>query len=289
MDLRKEISEFLTSRRARISPESAGLPSYSENRRVAGLRREELAMLAGVSVDYYTKIERGQLKGVSEPVIAGLARVLKLDDAERVYFDNLVKLSNPGIRSSGRSKPSTVRPSLQLLLDSIDAFPAYVRNGRLDILAANAMAKRFLSPIFTSQTGVPNMARFCLLDPAAQQFYVDWEEVATGTVGILRAHAISDPYDKQLTDLIGELSTRSEFFRVKWASNHVFEHKTGIKRFEHPEIGRLDLVFQGLDLPDDKGLRLNTYFAEPQTPTENGLKLLNILVNESRTQEDAAF
>ncbi|MEN9715360.1 MAG: hypothetical protein RJA35_827 [Actinomycetota bacterium] len=289
MDLRKDISDFLTSRRARISPESVGLPSYSPNRRVAGLRREEVAMLAGVSVDYYTRIERGQLKGVSESVVAGLARVLNLDDAERKYLDNLVSLSNPGIRLPSKPRPMVVKSSLLRLLESVEDVPMYVRNGRMDILAMNAMAKQFLSPVIASQGPQPNMARFCILDPSAQDYFVDWEKVATDTVGILRAQASRDPYDKQLTDLIGELCTLSEFFRVHWAAHNVHEHKGGTKRFNHPEVGQMELMFEAFDVPNEESLRLNTYFAPAGSASENALKLLRISAYESRTQTDAAL
>ncbi|MEY4410602.1 MAG: hypothetical protein RLZ69_176 [Actinomycetota bacterium] len=289
MDLRKEISEFLTSRRARITPEAAGLPTFSENRRVAGLRREEVAMLAGVSVDYYTRIERGHLRGVSDSVIAGLARVLNLDEAEVKYLNNLVALSNPSLRTPTKPKAAQVRPGLLRLLDSVEDVPMYIRNGRMDILAMNRLARNFFAPMIATQGERPNLARFCILDPAGREFFVDWERVATDTVGVLRAQAIKDPYDKPLTDLIGELCTRSEFFSHRWATHNVFEHRTGTKRFNHPEVGLLELHYEALDLPQDEGLRLNTYFAEKGSAAENGLKLLRISEYESRTPADAAL
>jgi len=289
MDLRKDISEFLTTRRGRITPEQAGLPSYSENRRVAGLRREEVAMLAGVSVDYYTRIERGQLKGVSESVISGIARVLNLDDAERGYLNNLVQLSNPTIRTVSKPKPSNVRQSILRLLDTMDSFPAYVRNDRLDIVAHNALTRQLFAPMFSAQPETPNVARFVFLDENSRDFFIDWEKIAKDSVGVLRSLASVNPYDKKLTDLIGELCTRSEFFRVHWAAHEVFEHKMGTKRFRHPEVGELDLNFEILVLPQDPGLVMATYFAAKNSPSENALKLLKIAEYESRTQTDAAF
>lgn len=289
MDLRKDVNEFLTTRRARITPEAAGLPIYSDSRRVPGLRREEVAMLAGVSVDYYTRIERGQLKGVSESVISGLARVLNLDEAERKYLNNLVAQANEGIRPVAKPRATSVRPSVLRLLETIQDVPAYVRNSRLEIVAANAMAKRFFSQTFDSQGARPNIAKFVYLDSRAQDFYVDWEKIATDTVGVLRAQASKDPYDRQLTDLIGELCTRSEFFAKRWAAHAVFEHKMGTKRFNHPEVGQVELFYEGFDMPQDPGLGMVTYFAAAGTTADNALKFLRIAEYESRTQADAAI
>src|SRR5215212_1379984 len=206
MDPRVEIREFLTSRRARITPEQAGLVSYG-SRRVPGLRREEVAVLAGVSVPYYTRLERGDANGVSDSVLEALARALQLDDAERVHLFDLARAANTTAASAqGRRRPGPqLRPGVQKLLDAMTMAPAYVRNGRLDVLGANLLGRAVFAPLFETAARVPNMARFMFLDPAAQAFYVDWENLAGDVVALLRAEAGRDPYDKALTDLIGEL------------------------------------------------------------------------------------
>lgn len=274
MDNRDEIRDFLTSRRARITPQQAGLPAFGANRRVPGLRREEVAMLAGVSVDYYTRLERGNLNGASDGVLEAIATALQLDDAERTHLFNLARTA--GKRSSTRRRPPEprVRPSILAMLDAMTAAPALVRNDRLDILAANPLGRALYAPVFRAPGRPANSARFAFLDPAAKDFWVDWERAADGTVGVLRAHAGRNPYDKALTDLIGELSTRSEEFRTRWAAHDVRLHRTGNKVINHPVVGRMDLMYDALPLPADPGLVVLVYTAGPAGPDHDALALL---------------
>ena len=276
MDNRTEIRDFLTSRRAKITPERAGLPSYGSTRRVSGLRREEVAMLAGVSVDYYTRLERGNLSGVSDSVLEALARALQLDEAERVHLLDLAKTANATVSTvRSRRRPSrTVRPGVQHILDAMTMAPAYVRNGRLDVLGANALGRAVFAPVYATAARTPNLARFIFLDPAAQEFYPDWEELAADIVALLRAEAGRDPYDRALSDLIGELSTRSDVFRTWWAAHNVRLHRSGVKRMHHPEVGDLTLRYESMELTADAGLLLNAYTAEPGTPSYDALRLL---------------
>jgi transcriptional regulator with XRE-family HTH domain len=277
MDDRSEARDFLTTRRARITPEQAGLPAYGTSRRVPGLRREEAAMLAGVSVDYYTRLERGNLTGVSESVLEALARALRLDDAEREHLYDLARQANASPRAAraGRRRPTgTVRPGVQHLLDAMAGAPAYVRNGRLDVLGANHLGRAVFAPVFAEPIGRPNLARFVFLDPASQDFYRDWEQLAEDVVALLRGEAGRNPYDRDLTDLIGELSTRSEPFRVWRAAHDVRLHRSGVKRLRHPLVGDLTLAYESMDLTADQGLRLNAYSAEPGSPDQDALHLI---------------
>jgi len=272
MEDREGIREFLASRSARITPDQAGLPVYGTNRRVKGLRREEVAMLAGISVEYYTRLERGNTNGVSDDVLEGIARALQLDEAERAHLFDLVRAT---LTRTPRRRPTQerVRPGVQQILDSITA-PAYVRNERLDILAANRLGEALYSPVFDISSRPINVARFLFLSPKASEFFVDWDTIAHDAVAILRSAAGRDPYDKRLTDLIGELSTRSDEFRVRWAAHNVKFHRTGTKRFHHPVIGEVTLNFEALELAADPGQRLNVYTAEPGSPSHDALDLL---------------
>jgi transcriptional regulator with XRE-family HTH domain len=274
MDQRSEIREFLASRRARISPERAGLPTYGGHRRVPGLRREEVALLAGVSVDYYTRLERGNLGGVSEAVLDALAGVLQLDEAERAHLFNLAGTANTPTRARPRSGPQRVRASIQRLLDAMTGVPAYVRTGRLDILGVNRLGQALYAPVLDGQPLPVNLARFLFLDPRASDFYVDWDKTANDAVAILRGEAGRNPYDRRLSDLVGELSTRSEAFRVRWAAHNVRLHRTGGKQLHHPVAGDLELTYEALELPADTGLTMITYTAEPGTASQAGLDFL---------------
>jgi transcriptional regulator with XRE-family HTH domain len=274
MDSGNDIREFLTSRRAKITPEQAGLPDYGGRRRVKGLRREEAAMLAGISVEYYTRLERGNASGVSEDVLEGITRALQLDEAERAHLFDLVRAA--GTTRTTRRQPvqERVRPVVQRILDSMSGVPAFVRNDRLDVLAANQLGEAFYAPLYDDPARPVNAARFVFLNTRAATFFVDWDTIANDTVGILRAEAGRDPYDKRLSDLIGELSTRSDEFRVRWASHNVKLHRTGVKRFHHPVVGDLTLDFEALDLPGDVGQTLLVYSAEPASPSAQALDLL---------------
>jgi transcriptional regulator with XRE-family HTH domain len=271
----EEIGDFLKSRRARITPEQAGLPAYGGNRRVPGLRREEVSLLAGISVEYYTRLERGNARGVSESVLEGIARALQLDDAERAHLIDLVRAANASKPTRRRPAQQRVRPSVQRILDSMTGVPAFVQNGRLDVLYANGLARAlFGNMVSASGDDSPNAARFVFLDPRATDFYKEWESVANDVVSLLRAEAGRDPYDRALTDLVGELSTRSEDFRVRWAAHNVKFHRTGIKKLYHPVVGDLELAFEGLELPGDPGQTIFAYMAEPNSASQEALNLL---------------
>ncbi len=276
MSDRNEIRDFLTSRRARITPEQAGLPAYGGNRRVPGLRREEVAMLAGVSVDYYTRLERGNARGASDTVLDALARALHLDEAERAHLFDLVHATSTSaaVRAPHRPARQQVRPAVQRILDSMTTAPAYLRDGHLDILAANQLGQALFSPVFGSSARPANPARFLFLDPGASEFYLDWEPMARDTVALLRSLAGHNSHDRALSNLIGELSTRSDAFRQLWAAHNVRFHRSGVKRFHHPVVGDLTLAFEALDLAADDGLRISVYTAEPGTPSYDALNLL---------------
>jgi transcriptional regulator with XRE-family HTH domain len=274
VDPRNDIREFLISRRAKITPEQAGLPAYGSNRRVSGLRREEVAMLAGISVEYYTRLERGNANGASEGVLEGIARALQLDDAERVHLFDLVRTANATGPARRRPAQERVRPSVQRILDSMAGTPAYLRNGRLDILSANPLGYALYSEVFADPVRPANSARFLFLNPRATEFFVDWESIAHDAVAILRAEAGRDPYDRRLSDLIGELSTRSEEFRVRWAAHNVKFHRSGVKRFHHPLVGDLTLAYEALELPGDGGQKILAYTPEPSSPSHEALNLL---------------
>ena len=275
MDSRTEIQAFLTSRRARITPEDAGLPSYGGTRRVTGLRRGEVATLAGVSVEYYTRLERGNLGGVSDSVLDAVVRALRLDETERLHLYDLARAANTTTSARARRRPtaSKVRPSVGRILTAMAA-PALVRNNRFDILEANPLARALYSEMFTGSPGPVNTARFAFLDPRARRFFVDWEVIARDSVGALRIQAGQNPYDKELSNLIGELSTRSDEFRTRWADHEVHVHRHGNKRFRHPVVGELELDYDAMELPGDAGLTMIAYSAEPGSGSDDGLKLL---------------
>jgi hypothetical protein len=276
MDTRREIREFLTSRRARVTPEETGLPSYGA-RRVPGLRREEVAILAGVSVDYYTRLERGDLSGVSESVLEALVRALRLDDAERAHLFNLARASRPtGAPRRRRAPRRQVRPSIQHFLDGITGAAALVHNERLDNLGANQLGHALYSDLFTAARGPAplNSARYVFLEPGARDFYVDWDRAAADVVAILRYAAGNDPYDRDLSDLVGELSTQSEEFRTRWAAHNVRFHETGVKDFHHSVVGDLTLTYNRMDLFADAGLTIMVYTAEPGSKSAEALGLL---------------
>ncbi|RRR98096.1 helix-turn-helix transcriptional regulator [Glycomyces terrestris] len=276
MDYRDEVREFLTSRRARLTPERAGLPAGA-NRRVPGLRRAEVAVLANVSVEYYARLERGGIAGASDIVLDALAKALQLDEAERSYLFDLAKAAGraPQARPRRRgAKNWTPRQSLVQLLDTIGA-PAIIRNGRLDILAANRLGRAFYADVYEGAEQLPNFARFCYLDTErSQRFYPDWQLAADINVAMLRAEAGRDPHDKGLQDLVGELSTRSEEFRTRWAARNVRIHGTGRKHVCHPVVGDLDMVYEELEFTADPGLVLLVYTAEPASPSFERLQLL---------------
>jgi hypothetical protein len=273
VDNRAEIREFLASRRAKVTPEQVGLPSGGGKRRVPGLRREEVAVLAGVSTDWYIRLEKGHINGVSADVLDAVARALHLDEAERAHLFDLARAAKP-TRAPRRRAQSRVRPSMQRIVDSMVTTPAFVRNGRLDLLAINALGRALYAPVFDDPARPANLARFNFLDPRAEDFFPDWDDAANTTVALLRTEAGRDPHNRDLTDLIGELATRSDEFRVRWAAHNVRLHHSGTKCFQHPVVGALDLAFEAMDLPAEPGLTLTAYTAEPGAPSADALRLL---------------
>ena len=272
MDSAADIAEFLATRRAKLTPEQVGLPSYGQ-RRVAGLRREEVAALAGVSADYYRRLERGQVTGVSEQVLEALARALQLDDAERTHLFDLIRATSPVARRRARPAGRRIRPIVQRLLDQIEA-PAVVATTHGDLLAANSLGRALYAPVFDSREQPASFARFTFLDPAAADFYPDWPQLASELVAALRSQAGRNPYDCALHDLIGELSTRSDEFRTRWAAHDVRFHRTGRKRLHHPVVGDLDLSYETLTLDADDSLGMSLYTAEEGSPYQQALDVL---------------
>jgi transcriptional regulator with XRE-family HTH domain len=277
VDNRHEVRDFLVSRRAKITPERAGLAAYGSNRRVPGLRREEVAMLAGVSVDYYTRLEKGNLAGASESVLDAVAAALQLDDVERAHLFDLARTANSTparARRRAAAPAQQVRPAVQHLLDAMTGVAAFLRNGRLDVLAANELGYGLYSPVFTRRGRPVNLARYVFLDTRARDFYADWEGIAAAAVGSLRVEAGRDPFNPVLSSLIGDLSVRSEEFRVRWAAHDVTEYRAGTQRFRHPVAGDLTLEYNVLDLPADPGQVVVAYTAGPGTPSHHALALL---------------
>ncbi|GGO22373.1 helix-turn-helix transcriptional regulator [Micromonospora parathelypteridis] len=276
MDNSSEVRAFLTSRRAKVTPEQAGIPAYG-SRRVAGLRRGEVAALAGVSVEYYTRLERGNLSGASESVLDAVARALRLDETETAHLHHLARAAGPqpARARARRDKTPEIRPAIRRVLDSMTGVPAFLRNHRFDILAANPLGMALYAPMFAAGATLPvNSMRFNFLNPHAQAFYPQWAQVSHSAVAALRIAAAQNPDDQQLMNLIGELSMRSEPFRTMWAAQDVYVHRHGTKLLRHPAIGELDLAFEALELPGNDGLTILTYSAEPGTPSGDGLELL---------------
>jgi transcriptional regulator with XRE-family HTH domain len=277
MDNRSEVRQFLVSRRAKVTPADAGIPGGA-NRRVPGLRRTEVATLAGVSVEYYAKLERGAIAGASSAVLDAVARALQLDDTERAHLFDLARAAD-GIPASGRprrrpTKQSSSRPSLQWALEAITDGIAFVRNPQQDLLATNALGRAFYAPVIGDGGRTPNLARFQFLDPASHDFYPDWDVFAQMCVAVMRAEAGRDPHDRAIQELVGELSTRSEVFRRLWAAHDVRTHGSGTKRFNHPVVGELVFAYEELAITQDPGLVLLVYTAEPGSPSQERVRLL---------------
>jgi transcriptional regulator with XRE-family HTH domain len=285
MDTRSEIRDFLTSRRARITPQDVGLKVFGP-RRVPGLRREEVATLAGLSVDYYNRLERGHLAGASDSVLDALADALRLDEAERAHLEDLARADQPSTRGRRRAATHTVRPSVQWMLDSMTSAAAFAENGRLDALGANQLGRALYPAVFGQARQPANWARYVFLDAEARGFYGDWERAAKDCVAILRSEAGRNPHDRELSDLVGELATRSEEFRGHWAAHNVRLHTKGVKRFNHPIVGELELSFNRLELSADPGLMIVAYTAEPGSRSAEAFLLL---ASWAATEEAAAL
>lgn len=276
MDTHGDIGEFLTSRRAKLTPADVGLPDFGGRRRVPGLRREEVALVAGMSTEYYKRLERGNALGVSESVIDGISRALRLDDAEHAHLNDLIRAANAGVHPQRRrpARKSQLTASMQQTIDAMSTVPVFVQNGRLDAVAVNRLGGALFSEMLDGARPPANAARFVFLDARAQTFYRDWEAQTRQIVAILRAEAGRSPYDRHLSDLVGELSTRSELFRKLWGAHDVREHRTGLKSVHHPLVGDLDLTFQAMDLASDRGLQMIVFSAEPGSATHERLQLL---------------
>jgi transcriptional regulator with XRE-family HTH domain len=274
MDPRTEIREFLATRRAKITPDQAGMPLYGGRRRVPGLRREEVAMLAGVSIDYYTRLEKGNVAGVSDEVLGAVARALQLDEAERAHLFDLARAARPRRPTTHQRGKQRVQASVQHILDSAATAAAFVRNGRLDLLAANALAQALYTPVYADPARPANLARFCFLDPRSHELYPDWDDVANTTVALLRTEAGRDPLNRDLSGLVGELATTSPEFRTRWAAHDVQLHHAGVKRLRHPVVGMIEVAYTTLDLPAQPGLVLTFYTTQPGSPSEDALRLL---------------
>lgn len=273
VDNRREVREFLMTRRARLTPERVGLPAGG-NRRVAGLRRSEVAMLADVSIEYYAKLERGNIAGASQSVLDSIATALQLDTAEREHLADLARAAGrPARRTRRSSRAWQPRRELQGALDAVTGGPAFVRNGRMDILATNLLGRALYDEVLTGPAR-GNLARYTFLDERSRLFHPDWSGASDITVAILRTEAGRDPYDRALRDLVGELSTVSQDFRERWGAHNVRRHGNGVKNFHHHTVGDLTLGYEGLDLTAEPGLSLLIYTAEPASPSEERLRLL---------------
>ncbi|MEU8621479.1 helix-turn-helix transcriptional regulator [Streptomyces sp. NPDC048623] len=275
MDLSSELSEFLRTRRARLKPQDVGLPEFGRHRRVPGLRREELAQLAGVSVAYYTRLEQGHGKNVSMEVLDAIARALRLSDTERAHLTHLAKPTQKKRHRASAARPQQVRPGIVALIDSMESVPAFVLGRRGDILAWNRMARALIGDFATWEPRERNMARMIFLDPNARDLYIDWECKATEVVSLLRLYAGVYPDDQELLSLVGELSVRSEEFRSLWAAHTVTDKGHGTKGMRHPLVGEMTLAYESLKISgDDPELVLVTYHAEPGSPAADALRLL---------------
>jgi transcriptional regulator with XRE-family HTH domain len=276
MDSSSEIREFLMSRRARLTPEQAGLPHFGGRRRVDGLRREEVALIAGISVEYYTRLERGNATGVSESVLDGISRALQLDDAEHAHLHDLVRAATASPRTvrRGTTKAAQVTAGVRQMIDAMKDVAVLIQNGRGDIVASNSLGEAVYSQMFDQPQRQPNFGRFVFLDPRSQEFYLNWDDSARQTVALLRSEAGRAPNDRALSNLVGELSTRSDMFRSLWAAHNVREHRTGVKDVHHPIVGDITLSFEGLQLTSARGLLMLPYTAEPGSASHDKLQLL---------------
>ncbi len=284
MDHRAEVSDFLRTRRDRITPSQAGILGGTR-RRVPGLRREEVAAATGISVEYYARIERGDLHGVSTEVLDALARTLLLDEAETDHLHDLAEAAGPPARRRPRPAEQPFPDSLQRFVDAVSV-PVWVRDRRMDVVATNPLGRALYAPVLEDPAARGNTARFVFFSPASRTFFPDWEDNATGIVATLRTYAGQSPRDKRLSDLIGELATRSDDFRVRWAAHDVRHHRTGLKRIRHPEVGDLELGYEAMDFPAHPDWFMFGYTAAPGSPSEERLRLLGSLAQEAASADD---
>jgi transcriptional regulator with XRE-family HTH domain len=274
MDLGHDVQQFLTGMRARLTPEQAGVPMFGGERRVPGLRREEVAQLAGVSTTYYTRMERGNLRGVSDSVLRSLARTLHLNDAETEHLFNLARAASDGARTPRVTPRSRLPQRTAQLLDAIPDVPAVALGRLADVVGANALGRALFPHLFPENDAPLNHTRYLFLDDRSREFYVDWERDARHVVSVLRLLAGRDPADRALTALVGELATHSPEFRTWWAGHTVKVHTAGTKAIRHPVVGELTLAYETLTLDSTPDIHIVTYLADPGTPSADALDLL---------------
>ena len=281
MDPTADIREFLTTRRARLTPADVGLPDFGGRRRVPGLRREEVSLLAGISVEYYVRLERGNASGISDSVLDGISRALQLNQAEHAHLRDLVHAANQGVRTQHRRPATTgtqqISPGTQRLLDAMSAIPAIIQNGRMDVIATNPLGRALFSEMFVQSSGPVNFARFLFLDPRGRTAYRDWNDSAEQIVALLRAASGRTPWDAALRELIEELTDRSREFRELWGAHDVRVHLAGVKLFHHPDVGDLDLFYEAMQLTADPGLQFVGFTAEPGSTSDDAMRLLGSL------------
>ncbi|MER5596277.1 helix-turn-helix transcriptional regulator [Streptomyces sp. NPDC002265] len=273
----KDIKDFLTTRRAKITPDQVGLPTAGR-RRVPGLRREEVALLAGVSVEYYIQIERGQVAGVSDEVLHAITTALRLDEVETAHLFDLARAATARagkVQTRARSPRPQVPQSVQALIDTMVCAPTIVQNAHLDIVAANPLGRALYGAVFEHQAEPPNLARFIFLNARADEVFPAWQKAADDAVALLRVEATRSPYSKAVTGLIGELATRSTEFRTRWAAHDVRAHRSGSKDFHHHAVGDMTLRFEALDVTSTAGLTVIGYTAESGSPSHEALMLLS--------------
>jgi transcriptional regulator with XRE-family HTH domain len=274
MDPRQDVQQFLTALRGRITPAQAGLTTFGGERRVPGLRREEVAQLAGVSTAYYTRMERGDLSGVSESVLYALVRALELDDAETAHLLDLGRAASGPRRTPRAQPPTRVSPQVAHLIDAMADIPAVALSRLADMVASNALGRALFPHLFPADAAPLNHARYLFLDPRSQTFYADWDKSARESVSAMRLLAGQDPSDRALMALVGELATRSDQFRVWWGAHTVRTHASGTKRIQHPVVGLLTLRYETLTLPSTPGIRIATYLTDPGSPSADALNML---------------
>lgn len=271
MDDLGDLGAFLQLRRAHVPPESVGV-TIGGRRRVAGLRREELAQLAGVSVDYYTRLEQGRATQPSEQVLDALSRALQLDDVARAHLHKLAKQRNR--RPQPTSYPATIRPQLRQILDTMSEYPAMILNHRIDVLAYNRLAGLLYWDLDQVPVDDRNLARMIFLDADRFDLYADRSSCTAATVAHLRHAAGEFPDDPELAALIGELSIGSRRFSELWAAADVSVRGHGSQRFRHPMIGVITLHQERFMLPDGSGQELITLAPESDSIDEDNLRLL---------------
>lgn len=283
MDNEVEVREFLRTRRARIVPAQVGLVDGGR-RRVPGLRREEVALLAGISPDYYAKLERGSLRGVSPDLLTAVAHALRLNDTESDHLRDLARAAstNPNVESAA-FVPTTLRPVLRRFLDSVTDYPVVIQAHTTDFIAGNLLGEAMMSPMLSDPASKRNNARFTFLNPSARTFYAEWEKGADAITGGLRKMVGQYPQDAALAALVQDLAATSDEFRERWASHNVRSHRNGVKRLLHPDVGELEFSFEALKLPDHPTWTMYAYVAEPESPTETRLKDLAHLGRPLRT------